>query len=1553
MELSKDLVKQFAGLMNTPETKKDTPYLFGTAIVNESGINVKIDGSQYITPASSTIGVKNNDRVAILLKNHKAIIMGNATSPAYSGAQTDDKFATTEDLESVSGVNSDVIEAIKEMQSATDKYNKMYQMVSKWSATGAVAPDVKINGGLLEAYTVISKHIAIGDFTNMVVLQTSDFTISNDIGQRYRRVTGAYGAIELASSKEVEFEVGDSYLFTFKCYSVIGTVNCIIRYYYSDGTWSDAGLTTLTFAVNKLDKFDVIVKIKSLPTKNKTLTKVRYFIETTNDTNNVFDLYQEDLALRKMYAGKLIVDGSITAKSIDAEQFFTGKVGDKANSLFASLGAFEETKNLLDATNALVNLNSSSLGELNTELEANITNTNNALKSIDDLNKSFDSFKSEGNKYSVMYKMISKWANGAVKEDTLINGGLIATDTILAKHIAIGDFTNMVNYQASDFDLVDQDGNPMRRKSDSSYARMVLTTTKRIEFEVGDSYLFTFFAKMSYSKANCFIRYIYTDGTWENAGSTTFDVNVNKVEKHNVKVVIKTPLNTNKTLSYTQFLIEVSSTSECTLDLYMKDLALRKMYGGNLIVDGTITADHLDANSLFVGAVGDKANELFATVDGLLKANQKITTVEGIANGAANDIITIDGQITNLETATNKNTQGLKDANQKITTVEGIANGAANDIITIDGQITNLETATNKNTQGLKDANKNISTNTSLINTINGKIKNYDTNFTKYDGMYKMVSKWANGAINEATLINGGLIATDTILAKHIAIGDFTNMVNYQASDFDLVDENGNPMRRASSSSYARMNLTSTKRIEFEVGDSYLFTFFAKLSYSTAACIIRYIYSDGTWENAGGNTFNATVNKVEKHNVKVVITTPLNTSKTLSYITFFIEVASASSCTLDLYMKDLALRKMYGGNLIVDGTITATHLDANSLFVGAVGDKAKELFATVDGLLEANRKITTVEGIANGAANDIITIDGQITNLETATNKNTQGLKDANQNISTNASSISTINGKLNDYDSTFTTYDGMYKMVSKWANGAIKEGTLINGGLIATDTILAKHIAIGDFTNMVDYQPSDFNSVDGNGNPMKGISSSSYASLPLTTTKRVEFEVGDSYLFTFIAKISYFNSGSTGKAACIIRYTYSDDTWENAGSTTFDATSEKVEKHEIKVEITTPLNTSKTLSYITFFIEVDHTSSCALYLYMKDLALRKMYGGNLIVDGTISARHLNVDELFARKLHSHNGSIMFTDDVSWNDRMTSTTIINGTNIILRPNINNKNGRPCRFRLGYLFNSDSSLSNLELRMGTQDVIDVGNLYSEQIHLRHCSGINSNGYPEYDHTRQIWLAGDGRIHCDAAIMTQDAIIMDNSKALYCKDTSASWVHAISVGEDNSARVFTWYTGGNLRVGNANTPETHVSGKKVYLKGQGYVNNSLISTSDANLKNTPTSFDERYYRLAEMLNFKLFRFNDGTSGRFHSGLYAQEVEECMAECGISMDECAFVCIDQTEDENGNNQVIHSLRYDEINNLMNWYTRERIRRQDVRLQALEEQNMMLMNEISELKS
>ena len=89
------------------------------------------------------------------------------------------------------------------------------------------------------------------------------------------------------------------------------------------------------------------------------------------------------------------------------------------------------------------------------------------------------------------------------------------------------------------------------------------------------------------------------------------------------------------------------------------------------------------------------------------------------------------------------------------------------------------------------------------------------------------------------------------------------------------------------------------------------------------------------------------------------------------------------------------------------------------------------------------------------------------------------------------------------------------------------------------------------------------------------------------------------------------------------------------------------------------------------------------------------------------------------------------------------------------------------------------------------------------------------------------------------------------------------------------------------------------------------------------------------------------------RFHSGLFAQEVEECMAECGISMEECAFVCIDQTEDENHNVKIIHSLRYDEINILMSWYNRERMRRQDLRIQALEEQNMMLMNEISELKS
>ena len=62
---------------------------------------------------------------------------------------------------------------------------------------------------------------------------------------------------------------------------------------------------------------------------------------------------------------------------------------------------------------------------------------------------------------------------------------------------------------------------------------------------------------------------------------------------------------------------------------------------------------------------------------------------------------------------------------------------------------------------------------------------------------------------------------------------------------------------------------------------------------------------------------------------------------------------------------------------------------------------------------------------------------------------------------------------------------------------------------------------------------------------------------------------------------------------------------------------------------------------------------------------------------------------------------------------------------------------------------------------------------------------------------------------------DPILLENNKALYCRDSNSANFRAIVVNNNNNAGVFSEYSGGNLYVGSGNTPETVIKGKFVQL------------------------------------------------------------------------------------------------------------------------------------------
>lgn len=87
MALSNDLISQFIKSTNDDTgSKKKEATVYGTTVEYEGTIYVRIDGSNQLTPVSTTAGLKADQRVTVMIKNHSAIVTGNITDPSASSS---------------------------------------------------------------------------------------------------------------------------------------------------------------------------------------------------------------------------------------------------------------------------------------------------------------------------------------------------------------------------------------------------------------------------------------------------------------------------------------------------------------------------------------------------------------------------------------------------------------------------------------------------------------------------------------------------------------------------------------------------------------------------------------------------------------------------------------------------------------------------------------------------------------------------------------------------------------------------------------------------------------------------------------------------------------------------------------------------------------------------------------------------------------------------------------------------------------------------------------------------------------------------------------------------------------------------------------------------------------------------------------------------------------------------------------------------------------------------------------------------------------------------
>lgn len=175
MALSTDLISQFVKVTKdeTKDNKGSTVY--GEVVKHNGKDYVKIDGSDLLTPiSSSSIVVDDGERVAILIKDHNATVTGNITSPAGTD---------------------------KSVQNVSQKVTELYSVVAE-KATFEQLEAEKARIDDLVADNVTIKEQLTADSADIADLKAKDVTIEGQL-------TAANASIENLETKKLDASVAD------------------------------------------------------------------------------------------------------------------------------------------------------------------------------------------------------------------------------------------------------------------------------------------------------------------------------------------------------------------------------------------------------------------------------------------------------------------------------------------------------------------------------------------------------------------------------------------------------------------------------------------------------------------------------------------------------------------------------------------------------------------------------------------------------------------------------------------------------------------------------------------------------------------------------------------------------------------------------------------------------------------------------------------------------------------------------------------------------------------------------------------------------------------------------------------------------------------------------------------------------------------------------------------------------------------------------------------------------------------------------------------------
>ena len=104
--LASELVSQFVKSTRDTTQKQTETTVHGTTVMYNGRLYVRLDGSDLLTPVSTTADVAPDERVNVMIKNHTATVTGNISSPS----------ARTDDVQEIGGKVEEAAKEITEFQ---------------------------------------------------------------------------------------------------------------------------------------------------------------------------------------------------------------------------------------------------------------------------------------------------------------------------------------------------------------------------------------------------------------------------------------------------------------------------------------------------------------------------------------------------------------------------------------------------------------------------------------------------------------------------------------------------------------------------------------------------------------------------------------------------------------------------------------------------------------------------------------------------------------------------------------------------------------------------------------------------------------------------------------------------------------------------------------------------------------------------------------------------------------------------------------------------------------------------------------------------------------------------------------------------------------------------------------------------------------------------------------------------------------------------------------------------------------------------------------------